>query len=337
MGSRTCASPSSVTLLEFLRSKSSIDYDSLDMAVARQIGPFADCTSNQWDAYVQLSDPTKASVVKESLESAQKLHGDVGAADMSVEELAVEIAMIKLALASVPFISGSIHVMCNPFYAWDADKIYQTGHRFRSLCRLFQPDLDLSRLVMKVSATWEGMQACRRLRNDDVKTLATTLFTMEQAVLAGEAGCTSVSPFAHELRVHADPSYIGAGANLDLIVEAQRYYRQHGIPTKVKACSFKTPDEMTSMAGIDAMTLPAGVLLHLDATTDSRERLEARCVLGSAGKGPGDGARRSYIRDRAGFNRAYLTNGMGKAKTEDAIAVFCGFQMRAEELVRSVM
>ena len=132
-------------------------------AVARQIGPFADCTSNQvkrprrdarnhanqrqWDAYVQLSDPTKASVVKESLESAQKLHGDVGAADMSVEELAVEIAaspgpspgsyvpvltafqMIKLALASVPFISGSFHVMCNPFYAWDADKIYQTGHR----------------------------------------------------------------------------------------------------------------------------------------------------------------------------------------------------------------
>ncbi|MBV1838871.1 transaldolase family protein [Acetobacter estunensis] len=57
---------------------------------------------------------------------------------------------------------------------------------------------------MKVPSTWEGMQACSRLKADNIKTLATTVFTMEQVVLAGEAGCTSISPFAHELRAHLD-------------------------------------------------------------------------------------------------------------------------------------
>jgi transaldolase len=57
---------------------------------------------------------------------------------------------------------------------------------------------------MKVAATWEGLQACRELRNLGIKTLGTTLFSMEQAILAGEAGCVSISPFVRELRELVD-------------------------------------------------------------------------------------------------------------------------------------
>lgn len=57
---------------------------------------------------------------------------------------------------------------------------------------------------MKVVATWEGLQACRELALYRIKTLATTVFTIEQAVLAGEAGCISMSPFVHEAKAHFD-------------------------------------------------------------------------------------------------------------------------------------
>lgn len=60
---------------------------------------------------------------------------------------------------------------------------------------------------MKVPATWEGLQACRELKSINVKTLATTLFTMEQVVLAGEVGCVSISPFVHELKALFDERY----------------------------------------------------------------------------------------------------------------------------------
>lgn len=81
---------------------------------------------------------------------------------------------------------------------------------FHKLARVLEPEFDLSRLIMKVPSTWEGLQACSRLSVDGIKTLATTLFTMEQVVLAGEAGCISISPFAHELRAHLDTSCVGS-------------------------------------------------------------------------------------------------------------------------------
>jgi transaldolase len=67
---------------------------------------------------------------------------------------------------------------------------------------------DLSRLVMKVPATWEGLQACRQLRQEGIKTLATIVFGLEQSILAGEAGCVSVSPFLHELKAHFDEGWV---------------------------------------------------------------------------------------------------------------------------------
>ena len=57
----------------------------------------------------------------------------------------------------------------------------------------------MTRLCVKVVATWEGLQTCRKLSGLGIQTLATTLFTMEQAVLAAEAGCAYIAPFVHEL------------------------------------------------------------------------------------------------------------------------------------------
>lgn len=60
---------------------------------------------------------------------------------------------------------------------------------------------------MKVPGTYEGLRGCRQLKTEGIKTLATTVFTMEQAILAGEAGCVSISPFVHELKMGFDPTY----------------------------------------------------------------------------------------------------------------------------------
>jgi transaldolase len=72
------------------------------------------------------------------------------------------------------------------------------------ICNLLDSTFDTNRLVIKVASTWEGLQACRELAFCGIKTLATTVFTMEQAVLAGEVGCVSISPFIHEAKAHFD-------------------------------------------------------------------------------------------------------------------------------------
>jgi hypothetical protein len=92
-----------------------------------------------------------------------------------------------------------------------------------------------------------------------------------------------------------------------------------------------TNDEIISMAGVDAMTLPAEVLEELSSMTDLQERLEARSVFHSAAQTlsahPARLTQLSYINDKAKFHRAYTTNGRGKAKTEDVSEIWGLFSL----------
>lgn len=110
--------------------------------------------------------------------------------------------------------------MVNPSYSYNTEAIVANAQRktillrlyvknrdanlysagLHHICQIVDPDFDTSRLVTKVPTTWEGMQASRQLKRSGIKTLATTLFSMEQAILAGETGCISISPFVHELK-----------------------------------------------------------------------------------------------------------------------------------------
>jgi transaldolase len=74
-----------------------------------------------------------------------------------------------------------------------------------AIFRRLRPLVDPSRICIKVPSTWEGIQACLELESKGIRTLATTIFSIEQAVLAAEACCKYIAPYVNELRVHFDP------------------------------------------------------------------------------------------------------------------------------------
>lgn len=147
---------------------------------------------------------------------------------------------------------------------------------------------------MKVPATWEGLQACRELQDQGIKTLATTLFTMEQVVLAGEARCVSISPFIHELKALFDKrfesslshfvtieifisltsstSYHDENPLLELCVRAQAWFERNHLPTRVKACANVGIDEILQLAGVAAFTvIPDDLRLLESSFQEGRE------------------------------------------------------------------
>jgi transaldolase len=71
-----------------------------------------------------------------------------------------------------------------------------------------QPGFDVDRISIKIPSTWEGLMACRTLELAGVRTLATTLFSMPQAILAAEVGCTYVAPYVNELKVQFNAGYV---------------------------------------------------------------------------------------------------------------------------------
>ena len=101
-------------------------------------------------------------------------------------------------------VAGDIYIQVNPFHAYNTDAMVDDALRLRDMVTPFNPWFDRSRICVKIPSTWEGLQACGILQSRGVTTLATIVFTIEQAMLAGEMRCEYIAPYVNELRANVD-------------------------------------------------------------------------------------------------------------------------------------
>lgn len=124
--------------------------------------------------------------------------------------------MILLALQVYPNLTGFVHIQANPFDAYSASKTVTGARRVVSLFKDVDASFDTSRVCIKIASTWEGLQACKELESQhNIRTLATTLFTLEQAALAAQVGaatsrrtstsCACISTRGEYTCAHANP------------------------------------------------------------------------------------------------------------------------------------
>ncbi|KAL4936810.1 hypothetical protein BDV06DRAFT_216371 [Aspergillus oleicola] len=323
-----------INLLEYLSSRTQVDLDTFDVSGIEEFGQLVDCTSNQYQYYTELSKSSRKDVLDHTLQLTETLHDQFP--EVTFEELAVEIGAVLLAHEMLPAFKGDIHVMANPSYAYSKTKTVEAAKRYHSIFALIDPFFATARIVTKVSATWEGLQACRELRDYGIKTLATCLFTMEQAVLAGEVGCVSISPFVNELRIMIDPDHKDQNPLLDICVQAQQYYEHKSLPTKVKACATVGLDQVIQLAGVAALTVEPDDLRAMKSThwNDSKVNKMSLFTTGSQIDGRVDYG--SYIDNEAKYRADFERADAGRAqrKITEAIGIFSGYQVKAEALIR---
>ena len=111
-------------------------------------------------------------------------------------------------------------------------------------------------VVIKVPLTIEGIKACSTLTGEGIRVNVTLCFSAAQALMAGRAGATYVSPFIGRLD---DLSYNG----MNLIEEiADIYSCFPDIETEILAASCRHTLHVTqaALAGADVATVPFAVL-----------------------------------------------------------------------------
>ena len=114
-------------------------------------------------------------------------------------------------------------------------------------------------VTIKVPLTWDGLKACRTLRNDDVLVNVTLCFSANQALLAAKAGATFISPFVGRL------DDIGLNG-MNLISDICEIYSNYpNLNTEVLVASIRNPNHVIESAkiGADVVTLPANILKQL--------------------------------------------------------------------------
>jgi len=114
-------------------------------------------------------------------------------------------------------------------------------------------------VAVKVPLTWDGLKACRALRQAGHRVNVTLCFSANQALLAAKAGATYISPFIGRLD---DINLEG----MELIEDIRTIYNNYpDLETQILAASIRTPNHVkqAAMAGADVATVPAAVLKSL--------------------------------------------------------------------------
>jgi transaldolase len=194
------------------------------------------------------------------------------------------------------------------------------------------------RVLIKIAATWEGIQAAKVLEQEGIHTNLTLLFAFSQAVACGQAGVTLISPFVGRIydwyKKAAGPKWdedANAGVNDPGVKSVQliyNHFKKHGIATEVMGASFRNLGQIVALAGCDLLTISPELLSQLQASEAHVPR-----VLDVASAQAMD-LPQVHLNE-AQFRLAMNEDAMASEKLAEGIRAFCVDVRKLEALMQS--
>jgi len=209
--------------------------------------------------------------------------------------------------------------------------------RARRLMSLYEAQgISRQRVLIKIAATWEGIQAAAELEHEGIHTNLTLLFSFAQAVACGQAKVQLISPFVGRIydwyKKTAGAAWdeaSTAGVN-DPGVKSVRaiynYYKKNDIATEVMGASFRNVGQIVALAGCDLLTISPDLLALLAANeTALMASLDAQAAKGM------DLPLVQY--NEAEFRFALNEDAMATEKLAEGIRAFCVDAIKLEGLM----
>ena len=192
------------------------------------------------------------------------------------------------------------------------------------------------RVLIKVAATWEGIQAAKALEHHGIHCNLTLLFAFCQAVACGDAGVRLISPFVGRIydwhRKAAGAAWdeeAQRGANdpgVRSVAKIWRYFRKFDVDTEVMGASFRNLDQIRALAGCDLLTISPELLAQLQASDAPLPRAldpeEARCC---------DAKALSF--NEASFRYALNEDAMATEKLAEGIRAFAADAVKLDRMI----
>jgi transaldolase len=271
---------------------------------------------------------------------APLLAGTVAAHRGAPLDAIVDQVLVRFGLEILKVVPGRVSTEVDARLSFDTAA---TLARARRLIALYEAaDVPRSRVLIKIAATWEGIQAARVLETEGIHCNLTLLFAFAQAVACGDAGVQLISPFVgrihdwHKKQAVASPGgwdeAARAGANDPGVLSVERiytHYKRFGIPTEVMGASFRNVGQIVALAGCDLLTISPELLAQLQASdAPLLRRLDA------------DKAKQADLpevhHDEAGFRFALNEDAMATEKLAEGIRAFAADSVRLDTMIKGL-
>jgi len=271
------------------------------------------------------------SLVKECVNSAKAEASDID----SQVALAIDKLFVKFGLEILKTIPGRVSTEVDARLSFDKEAQIAKAKR---LIKMYEAEgIKKERVLIKLSSTWEGIQAARQLEAEDGITCnLTLLFAFAQAVACAEANVTLISPFVGRIfdwyvkntgqktfEPKEDPGVVS-------VTKIYNYYKKYGYNTIVMGASFRNVGQIKALAGCDNLTISPKLL---DELNKSQDKLQQELTPAAA---------QNYDGEKVSLNETqfrWLLNedAMATEKLAEGIRKFAEDAVKLENYLRKVI
>lgn len=254
--------------LNQLKNMTTVVADSSDLAAIEKFRPL-DATTNP-SLITAAAQQTENKVLIEDAFQQAKSEGYSG--DVLVERT-IDILTVKFGVEILKLIEGRVSTEVDAALSYDTDA---TIAKAKELLALYQTyGIEQDRILIKIAATWQGIQAAKALEAEGIHCNLTLLFGLPQAQACAEAGVTLISPFVGRILdwykkaekvehypIDKDPGVLS-------VKQIYHFYKQNCIKTEIMGASFRSIEQVLGLAGCDLLTIAPNLLAELQQ--DQRE------------------------------------------------------------------
>lgn len=256
--------PHAKNKLEQLKQMTAVVADTGDIEAIKQFQPL-DATTNPSLLLKAAALPAYQPLVQQAKQWAGQQPGN------RAQQLSACADKLAVAIGAeiVQIIPGRVSTEIDARLSFDTRAMVEKARRIIALYE--QADIDRSRVLIKIAATWEGIRAAEVLEKEAINCNLTLLFGFTQAAACADAGVTLISPFVGRIldwylkntgrSAYApteDPGVIS-------VTRIFNYYKQHGYKTIVMGASFRNIGEIEQLAGCDRLTISPPLLQELQS------------------------------------------------------------------------
>jgi len=249
------------SVLEQIQQVTTVVVDTGDLDKIKQYRP-QDATTNP--SLVLKAVRSNHQVVRTFVEEAQRHNINDAQSQM-------EWVMVSLGKRILDLIPGRVSTEVEAMFSFDREATVQTARRLMSY--YVELGVDPKRILIKIAATWEGIQAAKQLEQEGIHCNMTLIFSPVQAIACAEAGATLISPFVGRIldwHIAEDPNgqYVGdQDPGVQSVKEIYTYFKQRQYKTQVMGASFRNMSEIQALAGCDLLTISPDLLKECSEST----------------------------------------------------------------------
>lgn len=257
-----------MSALDQLKEHTVVVADSGDIKVIGQYKP-TDATTNPSLILAAARMPEYQHLLQDAIHYAKAKSSNIN----EQVEAAMDKVFVNFGREILKIVPGRVSTEVDARLSFDKETMIKKARNFISLYE--KEGISKERILIKLSSTWEGIQAGKVLESEyGIHCNMTLLFNFHQAVACAEAGVTLISPFVGRILdwfvANTDQKsfeYLD-DPGVKSVTRIYNYYKKFGYSTVVMGASFRNTGQIKGLCGCDLLTISPGLLGKLSDSTE---------------------------------------------------------------------